>query len=149
MPHRHDEDQAISRRTFLNQMRWAPVLFLPAPICSSLIRPGLQQISAARAAFFPFSDVPFAPHYPAKSPLDDVLRLAAPGTDEYVIEGYAFELAALLEEWGRRLTVEAPAITVISKFVDCVDSVERVESNSRIALTRWRSDRSAAAGIRT
>jgi Flp pilus assembly protein TadD/peroxiredoxin len=117
-----DGNHSASRRIFLKQMRWAPALFLPAPIASSLIRSGPRLIGAAQASHFPFADVPFTPpftpHYPAKSPLDDVLRLAAPGTDAYVIEGYAFELMALLEEWSQHLKVEAPATATISKFVD-------------------------------
>src|SRR5450631_474766 len=118
MPHRPDEDQTISRRIFLKQMRWVPVLFLPAPVSSPLIRSGLQRIAAAKASPFPFSDVRFTPHYPAKSPLDDVLRLAAPGTDEYVTEGYAFEVMALLEEWSQHLKAEPPATETLSNFVD-------------------------------
>ena len=118
MPHRHDEDQTISRRIFLKQMRWMPVLFLPAPVSSPLIRSGLQRIAAAKASPFPFSDVRFTPHYPAKSPLDDILRRAAPGTDEYVTERYAFELMALLEEWSQHLRVEPPAKATMSTFVD-------------------------------
>ena len=89
-------------------MRWAPVLFLPAPIHNSFFRSAPPGIPAVDIPHFPFAEVPFAPHYPAKSPLDDVLRLAAPGTDEYVIEGYAFELVTLLEEWSQHLKVELP-----------------------------------------
>src|ERR1700676_821158 len=107
-----------SRRNFLKQMRWAPVLFLPSPIHSPLIRSGLRRIAAAQASQIPFADVPFTPHYPAKSPLDDVLRLAVPGTDEYVLEGYAFELAGLLEEWSQQLKADSSATVAISKFVD-------------------------------
>src|ERR1700694_1354481 len=103
MPDPKNGNQNASRRTFLRQMRWAPVLFLPAPIHSPLIRSGLQRIAAAQASHFPFAEVPFTPHYPAKSPLDDLLRRAAPGTDEYVLEGYAFEVAALLQEWSQHL----------------------------------------------
>src|ERR1700732_668978 len=117
MPDSKHGKQNASRRTFLKHMRWAPVLFFPAPIRTPLIRSGLRQFAAGPGSQLPFTDVPFAPHYPAKSPLDDVLRLAAPGTDEYVTEGYAFEIMKLLEEWGRHLKVNPPATAVISKFV--------------------------------
>ena len=60
----------------------------------------------------------FEPHYPAKSPLDDVLRLAAPGGDEFTFERYAVEIAALLGEWGRALRVQPPATAVLNRFVD-------------------------------
>src|ERR1035437_4989558 len=113
-----DGDHNPSRRTFLKQMRWAPVLFVPAPIHNPLFRTGLQEIATAQASKFPFADARFTPHYPAKSPLDDILRRAAPGTDEYVTEGYAFELMALLEEWSQHLRVEPPAKATMSTFVD-------------------------------
>jgi hypothetical protein len=104
---RRNDDQTISRRIFLKQMRWAPVLFLPAPVMNPFVRSGLPRIAAPIPYHFPFADLhtdtPVAPHYPANSPLDAVLRLAAPGTDEYLTEGYAFELAALLEEWSQHL----------------------------------------------
>jgi len=113
-----DGNHNPSRRTFLKQMRWAPVLFVPAPIHNPLFRTGLQEIATAQASKFPFADARFTPHYPAKSPLDDVLRLAAPGTDEYVTEGYAFEVMALLEEWSQHLKAEPPATETLSNFVD-------------------------------
>jgi len=109
-------------------MRWAPVLFLPAPISGLVNRAGLPQNAAAQASQFPFADVRLTPHYPARSPLDDILRLAAPGTDEYVIEGYAFELMALLEEWSQHLKVEPPAAGTMSKFVDL--SIQATALNS-------------------
>src|ERR1700732_2215647 len=118
MPDSKHGKQNASRRTFLKHMRWAPVLFFPAPIRTPLIRSGLRQFAAGPGSQLPFTDVPFRPHYPAKSPLDDVLRLATPGTDEYVIEGYAFELAALLEEWSQHLKADSSATAAISKFVD-------------------------------
>jgi hypothetical protein len=49
---------------------------------------------------FHFSDLRLIPHYPAKSPLEDVLRLVPPGTDEYVSEKYAVEIEAQLHQWG-------------------------------------------------
>ncbi len=124
--HRQDDQQengpTISRRIFLKQMRWAPVLFLPAPITNPFFRSGLPRIAAAQTFHFPFADIHtdirFIPHYPANSPLDAVLRLAAPGTDEYVTEGYAFELTALLEEWSQHLKLDPPATAAMSKFVD-------------------------------
>jgi tetratricopeptide (TPR) repeat protein len=118
MPHREKESQAISRRTFLKQMQWAPVFLLPAPIHRSLNRSGLQRIAADEVSHFPFADIRLTPHYPAKSPLDGILRLAAPGTDEYVIEGYVSELLGGLKEWSRDLKLKSPAAVTLGKFVD-------------------------------
>ena len=38
--------------------------------------------------------------------------------DEYVTEGYAFEIMALLQEWSQHLKVDPPATEVFTKFVD-------------------------------
>jgi tetratricopeptide (TPR) repeat protein len=103
-----------SRRIFLKQMRWAPVLFLPAPIRSSFFGAVPQEIPASQT---PFADASFSPRYPERSPLDDVLRLSAPGTDEYGTEGYAFELAEHLQKWSRQLKVRPPATAAMSEFV--------------------------------
>jgi Flp pilus assembly protein TadD/peroxiredoxin len=130
MPHRQNgqqddrrnDDQTISRRIFLKQMRWAPVLFLPAPVMNPFLRSGLQRIATAQSSRSPFvgahADIRLTPHYPANSALEAVLRLAAPGTDEYVIEGFAWELTALLEEWSQHLKLDPPATEVLSKFID-------------------------------
>jgi tetratricopeptide (TPR) repeat protein len=118
MPDPKDEKHNATRRIFLKQAQWAPVLFLPAPICSAFFRPGLQRTASVDTPQIPLSYRAFVPHYPTKSPLDDLLRLATPGTDEYVVEGYAFELSALLEDWSQHLRAEPPATATMSKFVD-------------------------------
>src|SRR4051812_36996901 len=102
-------DQGRSRRTFLKQLAWAPVLFLPSPLQGRVIRNDLDDVSGARIPHFPSSDIHFVPHYPDKSPLDEILRFADPGTDEYVVEGYAAQISTLLSEWGRELKLGSPA----------------------------------------
>ena len=67
---------------------------------------------------FPLADLRLAPHYPAKSPLDDVLRLVNPGADEFITEKYAFEIMPLLEEWSRALKTEPPALATLAKLLD-------------------------------
>ena len=69
-----DEEHALSRRGFLKSMRWAPVLFVPAPLQASSLRLALGENPGDRAASFHFADLRFTPHYPAKSPLDEILR---------------------------------------------------------------------------
>ena len=85
---------------------------------NSVFRSGMPRTNPAEAFPPTFADVRFTPHYPASSPLDDILRLAAPGTDEYVLEGYAAELMALLEKWSEQLKLEFPGSAAISSFVD-------------------------------
>jgi len=117
MPHRQNESQGFSRRTFLRQLRWAPTIFLPAPVFGSLLPPG-RRISGVTSPSFSAADSRLTPHYPSQSPLDDILRLATPGRDEYVTEGYAAELMSQLEQWSQHLRSEPPATESIGKFLD-------------------------------
>jgi Flp pilus assembly protein TadD/peroxiredoxin len=110
-------EQELSRRTFLKQMAWAPVLFLPAPLQGALLRPRQWQIPEARIAHFPFADVRFVPHYPEKSPLNPILGFADAGTDEYLAEGYAAQISALLAAWSGELKVSAQGISALRKCV--------------------------------
>src|SRR5215469_10706414 len=108
-------EQESSRRTFLKQMASAPVLFLPAPFQGAFLRPRQWQIPEARIAHFPFPDTRFVPHYPEKSPLDSILRFAEAGTDEYVTEGYAAQISALLAAWSQELKVSSHGISILRK----------------------------------
>ncbi len=114
--HRNDRS-SFSRRIFLQQMGWAPVLFLPAPVIRPLFR-WTHPNAASQTSHFPFADARLIPHYPARSPLDDILALATPGTDEYVTEGYIAEIMPLLEEWSRQLKADSSATEALSRFVD-------------------------------
>src|SRR3989442_13837667 len=117
-----DEGLIFSRRTFLRRMRWAPLLFLPAPLHASPFPSILPETTGEGTSAFPFADFRLTPHYPAKSPLDDVLSRLVPGADEYVTEKYAFEIMRLLNEWGQGLKAAPPALAVAAKFLD--DSIE-------------------------
>jgi Flp pilus assembly protein TadD/peroxiredoxin len=123
MGKRKSEGHFFSRRAFLQGTRWAPVLFLPAPlyglaIPSGSLSPFFSGDFDDRNAPFPFGESRLTPHYPTKSPLDDVLRLVAPGSDEYVLEKCAFEIGAMLGEWSQALRAASPALNVIAKFLD-------------------------------
>jgi Flp pilus assembly protein TadD/peroxiredoxin len=91
------------------------VLFLPAPFHARWSRP---EITGDRTSSFPFADLRLTPHYPAKSPLDDILLKVVPGTDEYITEKYAFEIMQLLGEWGRALKTAPPVLDILTKFLD-------------------------------
>ncbi len=118
MARHEDENHALSRRIFLKRMRWAPMLFLPAPIHATALRPLLAGTAGGRNSALDLADFCVSPHYPAKSPLDDVLRKVVPGADEYITEKYAFEIMRPLEEWSRALKKESPALGVLAKFLD-------------------------------
>ncbi|MGA7525541.1 MAG: FG-GAP-like repeat-containing protein [Acidobacteriaceae bacterium] len=77
-------------------MGLAPLLLPPAPLRGLFLPPG--------APSQPDDDLRLIPHYPAASPLADVLRLVPAGSDNYPTEKYAIEIESQLEEWGRNLT---------------------------------------------
>ena len=122
MARHKDKNDVFSRRTFLRRLRWAPVVFLPAPVHALPFRSVLPGLPQNETSSLPFADFRLTPHYPAKPPLDDLLRQVVPGGDEYVTEKYAFEIHQLLDEWGRGLKVATPALAVLGKFLD--DSIE-------------------------
>src|SRR6266576_1293781 len=113
-----EEKSSFSRRSFLRGMRWAPVLFLPAPIQGFSFPSVRHESSRERNDRFPLADFRLTPHYPAKSPLEDVLSRVVPGSDEYVTEKYAFEIMRILAEWSEALKFSPPALAAVAKFLD-------------------------------
>src|SRR6266545_2174461 len=116
MARRQDENHISSRRTFLKTMGWAPALFLPAPLYAGLgclgSRQNLQTIAP------PYTDPRVTPHYPVKSPLDDVLRLVTPGSDEFITEKHAYEIGRVLDVWGQGLKSSPPALALLAQCID-------------------------------
>ncbi len=115
-------------------MRWAPVLFLPAPMLGSHFRSFLPPAPTDQNAPLPFADFRLTPRYPAKSPLDDVLRLVLPGSDEYVTEKYASEIMPLLDEWSRAIRATPSTPTVVAKFLDASVEVTSLLPTEEIKL---------------
>ncbi len=113
MSRHKNQNQSFSRRAILKNMGLAPLLLRPAPFYgySSLFGPN-------RNFDIPFSDGRLTPRYPVKSPLEDLLRLVAPGSDEYVTEKYAFEIESLLREWSQTLK---RSIRDLSALADSLD----------------------------
>ena len=114
----HRKKRQVSRRAFLGGLRWAPLLFLPAPLHSAAFRSWAPRLSGEQGAALPFADFRLTPHYPARSPLEDVLRYVDPGSDEYITEKYAAEIARRLEEWGQELRSGTSASSVLAQFLD-------------------------------
>jgi len=76
-----NETYLFSRRTLLKGMGLAPLLLRPAPFYGAPFLFGSPTVFPNQNSAFPFSDIRLTPHYPAKSPLEDVLRLVAPEAD--------------------------------------------------------------------
>ena len=120
-----DGPPAFSRRTLLKQMRWAPALFLPAPIYGA----GMRSLFPPGAAFdAALSDLRLTPHYPQKSPLDDVLKLATPGADGYVSEKYAFEIEATLNKWGKELQTKSFGREALTRLLHATVALTSLKS---------------------
>ncbi len=95
-------DPDFSRRRFLRNLGVAPVLLRSAPL-HGLWPAGPVEPAASSAEAQSPEDVYYKPSYPARSPIEGLLRLVPPGTDEYTEEQYAAELTALLTRWGGSL----------------------------------------------
>jgi tetratricopeptide (TPR) repeat protein len=88
------------------------------------------------------------------SPLEDILRLVAPGSDDYVTEKYASEIESLLKEWGQALRTSAGDLGVLAKSLD--PSIEAsplvptkeitLRAGNGITITRRLFDGKAIAG---
>ena len=117
MPPLKDLDQFPSRRTFLKSMALAPFAFRAAPFFGP--QPRLAHFGAVSepAGGFP-SDFRFKPSYPAKSPLEDVLRRVPAGADEFVTEKYALEIESILTEWSAALKTSAQNVSALAQWLD-------------------------------
>ncbi len=100
MSRRKDRTHSLSRRAFL-RMGLAPVLLRSAPLLGLFPSGDLSSIN--RSSRFSLADIRLKPSYPARSPLEDVLRRVVPGSDEYITEKYAFEIDQLFRQWSRAL----------------------------------------------
>lgn len=117
MGHQKKEKEKVSRRAFLGGLRYAPLIFLPAPVHSAVLRPFTTRVSKEYAQALPFSEDRLTPHYPTKGPLDDVLRYVPPGSDEYVTEKYAAEIAQLLTQWAQELKSDARSSAELKRML--------------------------------
>jgi tetratricopeptide (TPR) repeat protein/peroxiredoxin len=126
----------FSRRAFLKTLGSAPMVLKSAPFFGASPLFDSPEHSIADQPAFPFADVRLSPHYPAPSPLADVLRLVAPGSDEYVTEQYAFEIGSILKQWSGELTNSLHDHRRLAELL--VDSI-RASSFSVIKETKLRS----------
>src|SRR5664279_1595057 len=94
MSRHKNEPIKLTRRQLLQRLRWSPMLFLPAPLLGKALGTHGPEILAEQNNLS-FHDYRLTPHYPVKSPLDDILRLVVPGSDEYTTEKYAFGVEQL------------------------------------------------------
>ena len=117
-----NEDRCLSRRSLLKTMGLAPLILRTAPLHGSSFGFGFwfgfPPILTTENRAFPLSDARLIPHYPARSPLEDVLRRVVPGSDEYVTEKYAFEIEVLLQQWSRTLKASAADFSALAELLN-------------------------------
>jgi Flp pilus assembly protein TadD/peroxiredoxin len=87
-----------NRRAVLKQLGISPFLLHAWPASGTDLPPVAAHAFAA--ADLSFVDPRLTPHYPSRSPLEDVLRLVRPGSDSFASEVYAFEIQAELDRWS-------------------------------------------------
>src|SRR5262245_58235916 len=93
MGRRRAEPSFVNRRQFLRQVSYAVPAIFPTPFRLGGWPNGFHGDPTAFAAS-PEATGEFRlkPDYPSPSPLDEMLRMVAPGADEYPTERYAAEL---------------------------------------------------------
>jgi Flp pilus assembly protein TadD/peroxiredoxin len=116
MPRHTIDHSFLSRRALLKGLGLAPLLLRPSPLHGYSLLFGSPGSLPEPA--FPFSDLRLKPRYPAKSPLEDVLRLVAPGSDEYVTEKYAFEIESVLQQWSAALKTSVRDLSALAQALD-------------------------------
>jgi tetratricopeptide (TPR) repeat protein/peroxiredoxin len=134
MSRHEDETLFPSRRTLLKSLGMAPLLLRPAPLHGFLSWFPSPMSLPEPASGLPFTDVRLTPHYPAKSPLEDVLRRVSPGSDEYITEKYAFEIESLLSDLGRSLKAEPRDLAQLAKLFDSSFEASRLTSAQQTAV---------------
>ena len=130
-PEKHG-DTIASRRKFLKQMGCAPVLFLPSPLKTPRLfasAPGIPHFAQV-----PLSEVHPESHYPVRSRLDDIMRLAIPGTDEYAMEGYVGAIKSAISGWSNKLKEAPPATTALSELLDISIQASALSSAHEVVL---------------
>src|ERR1700756_4374131 len=111
-------NQFLSRRRLLKSLGLAPMLFCPVPFHASSFLFETRETSPSGTSGFSLADVRLTPHYPTKSPLEDLLRFVAPGSDEYVTEKYAFEIGSQLKLWSQALEASAHDLSALARSLD-------------------------------
>ena len=119
---RKDGNHLLARREILKGMALTPVALHAAPLFAGSLLPGPPSLASIRQPGLPIADLRLAPHYPAKSPLSDILALVTPGSDGYIAEKYADEIGSALKKWSDALRAAPAGLTALAESLD--DSIE-------------------------
>jgi tetratricopeptide (TPR) repeat protein len=137
MARHNNKAYLASRRAFLKGVGCAPMVFLPAPLRMLPIHSLFSPAPSGANPPFPFADAHLTPHYPAKPPLDDLIRYISPGSDDYVLEKVAFDISRLLGDWISALYASTPALEALAKItapdIEATSLLPSQEKNLRSA----------------
>jgi tetratricopeptide (TPR) repeat protein/peroxiredoxin len=114
-----NDPRLLSRRTLLKSLGAAPLMLRAAPFFGSSFLLETPEAASHGDSQFPFAEIRLTPHYPAQSPLADVLGFVAPGSDEYITEQYAVEIELLFKRWSQALQASSRDVSIL---FDCLDS---------------------------
>jgi Flp pilus assembly protein TadD/peroxiredoxin len=92
--------------------------FCPAPLLGSTGARWLSELSPTPEFEMPLAYPRLVPHYPTRSPLENVLRLVNPGADAYVTEKYAFDIELLLKGWTESLQKSPADLSALESSLD-------------------------------
>jgi Flp pilus assembly protein TadD len=134
MSQQSNEKPLLSRRALLKSVGLAPLLLRPAPLFGSTFLSDSSRVSSRQQPAFPFTDVRFKPHYPIQSSLADVLRLVAPGSDEYSTEKYAFEIDSLLQLWSQSLKESVHDLSNLLKLLSSTFEASSLSPIKEVSL---------------
>ena len=112
MGRRRDERSTLNRREFLSRLGYAAPAFLPAPLRTYAPFPFAWPVDAPA-----LSEFRWKPSYPSPSPLDDMLRVVAPGSDAYIAEKHAAGLQLRLTEIGNAIQLQPSHPETLARFL--------------------------------
>lgn len=115
---RKDRSNLLTRRKLLKGMVLTPVAFRAAPFFAGPLLSGSTGLHTDRSSRLSFADLRLTPHYPAQSPLADILALVTPGSDGYITEKYADEIGSVLKKWSDALKAAPAGLTVLAESLD-------------------------------
>jgi Tfp pilus assembly protein PilF/peroxiredoxin len=105
--------KTFSRRALLKSLQYAPIALLPSPWKSLSARGARVPGEGLRVA-----DLRITPHYPSRSPIDDMMGRVAPGSDQFFTEKYAVQIAERLKRWASDLKQPKLRLESLGSFAD-------------------------------
>jgi tetratricopeptide (TPR) repeat protein len=127
------KNSLLSRRKILKGLGIAPIALRPAPFLGASFLP-LPPTPPDNSAPWTYADLRLRPHYPQDSRLADILRLVPPGSDSYITEKQASEIAAQLALWTSALCASPANPSAIAPILAPVLSASPLTPASQTTL---------------